>query len=67
MSRKAMDGFSPSYPGNALVGAVICSPKLLMHLGIDHPCFSDLPESSDSQRMAHHANKLKCQPHQKKY
>lgn len=29
-----MDGFSPSYPGNALVGAVIHSTNLLMHLGI---------------------------------
>lgn len=34
MSRKAMDGFYPSCPGNALLGAVICSTKLQIHLGI---------------------------------
>lgn len=34
MSRKGTDGFSPPYPGNALLGAVICSTKLLMLLGI---------------------------------
>lgn len=34
MSRKAMDGVYPSCPGNALLEAVICSTKLLIHLGI---------------------------------
>lgn len=34
MSRKATDGFFPLFQGNALVGAVFCRTKLLMHLGI---------------------------------